>query len=193
MAQHGYLREWDEGWDRDDDRERSDRDWRGREPGDRERSDRDWREASEHNRSFMFGGRDQAERGRSGRDQGGVGGRNDWGRAPRGFSANPDDHYRSWRDRQMQALDRDYEDYCREREQQFHQDFDSWRRNRQGRQQSGQSDELLLGTERQVGTQHGMDTDPAMEPQSTVDADSAATMGQGDAEIAPPGRDRARL
>ena len=48
------------------------------------------------------------------------------------FSASTDDHYRSWRDRQMQALDRDYEDYCREREQQFHQDFDTWRSQRRG-------------------------------------------------------------
>src|SRR5207253_3290410 len=46
------------------------------------------------------------------------------------FSSNPDDHYRSWRDKQMAALDRDYEDYCREREQQFHRDFDDWRSRR---------------------------------------------------------------
>ena len=47
------------------------------------------------------------------------------------FSSHQDDHYRSWRDRQMEALDRDYEDYCREREQQFHSDFDNWRSNRE--------------------------------------------------------------
>jgi len=41
--------------------------------------------------------------------------------------SSQDDHYRSWRDRQMSELDRDYEDYCRERQQQFHSDFDSWR------------------------------------------------------------------
>jgi len=46
------------------------------------------------------------------------------------FGSSQDDHYRSWRDRQMSELDRDYDDYCREREQQFHSDFDSWRRNR---------------------------------------------------------------
>ena len=46
------------------------------------------------------------------------------------FGSSQDDHYRSWRDRQMSELDRDYEDYCRERQQQFHSDFDSWRRNR---------------------------------------------------------------
>jgi hypothetical protein len=32
----------------------------------------------------------------------------------------------------MAALDRDYADYCREREEEFHRDFDSWRRERRG-------------------------------------------------------------
>ena len=51
-------------------------------------------------------------------------------RSQRNFASHQDDHYRSWRDRQMEALDRDYEEYCREREQQFHRDFDSWRQPR---------------------------------------------------------------
>ena len=51
-------------------------------------------------------------------------------RGQRRFSANPDDHYRSWRDRHMSELDRDYEDYCRERELQFRRDFETWRRQR---------------------------------------------------------------
>jgi hypothetical protein len=89
MAQHGYLREYDERPDRGE--------------------DRDWREASERNRSFMFGRQD---------------------RIPQEFRSSQDDHYLSWREKQMRALDRDYEDYCREREHQFHQDFDSWRRQR---------------------------------------------------------------
>ena len=56
------------------------------------------------------------------------------------YSAHPDDHYRSWRDKQMQSLDRDYQDYCREREQQFHSDFDTWRQNRQSQgQNSGEN------------------------------------------------------
>ena len=50
------------------------------------------------------------------------------------FSSHTDDHYRSWRDKQMQALDRDYQDYCREREQKFHSDFDAWRSQRSGNQ-----------------------------------------------------------
>jgi hypothetical protein len=72
------------------------------------------------------------------------------------FGSSQDDHYRSWRDRQMRQLDNDYSDYCREREKQFHSDFDSWRRNRQGPGQSqsqsrsqdvsqSSEDELILG------------------------------------------------
>jgi hypothetical protein len=112
MAQHGYLREFDEGWDRGEDRDREwrerERGWRG-EPnfGDRERD-----------RGFMLAG------GPSGRG-------GDWERSPRNFRRELDSHYLSWRDKQIEALDRDYEEYCREREQQFHQDFESWRRQRQ--------------------------------------------------------------
>ena len=118
---HGYMRDFDEDrgderrrW-RDEDRERGwhdqgrDRgDWRGNEP-----------DSNDRNRSFMLGNRE----------------RSDWERAPRNFSSRQDDHYRSWRDKQMQALDRDYEDYCREREQQFHSDFDTWRSQRRGNQE----------------------------------------------------------
>jgi hypothetical protein len=42
-----------------------------------------------------------------------------------------DDHYRSWRDRQIAELDREYEEYCRHRQQQFETDFHSWRQTRQ--------------------------------------------------------------
>jgi hypothetical protein len=161
MAQHGYLREYDEGWDRGDDR-------------DRERGDRDWRERdrNERDRGFMFGDRDReryrdrgedrgffgrtADEARSwfrdderdypgGREQPGFGG--DWDQARGRYSANPDDHYRSWRDRQMQALDRDYEDYCRERERQFHSDFDAWRseRGNQGPLRTGMTQTAQTG------------------------------------------------
>lgn len=189
MAQHGYLREYDDDWDRRDDRDRSrgsDEDWRDRDGGERDRNlmfddrDRDpnggffnrmgdraremFRDDDRHSGRDSWRGRGtgsggygpehgyggfQGDYGRSGRGQGGFGGRGDWDR-PQGRSAShQDDHYRSWRDKQMQALDRDYEDYCREREQQFHQDFDSWRRKRQspGRQQ-GSSEGVMELTER---------------------------------------------
>jgi hypothetical protein len=182
MAQHGYLREYDEGSDRGDDRDRwrneeRERGWRGEEGGGKERDrdfmlenrDRDddrgffdrigdrsrsWlrdddREArgsgrdrwsgsepgtSHYGREHGYGGF-QGDFGRSGSEQGGFGGRGDWDRTPRNFSNRQDDHYRSWRDKQMEALDRDYADYCREREQRFHSDFDAWRSQRHGNQQ----------------------------------------------------------
>ncbi len=43
----------------------------------------------------------------------------------------------------MRDLDSDYDDYCREREQSFHQDFGEWRKNRQ-QQNMGEKGELQL-------------------------------------------------
>jgi len=162
---HGYMREYDEdrsddrGRWRDEDRERS---WRGSDWNDRgnERNrnfmlgdrDRNWERDSgpDRDRGFFdrmgdrtrnfFSDDDREARGPNrgmsqfGREQG-FGGRDDWQRGCRSFGSGQDDHYRSWRDRQMEALDRDYADYCREREQQFHSDFDSWRSRRHGNQQ----------------------------------------------------------
>lgn len=53
------------------------------------------------------------------------------GAAPRG--PHPDDEaYRQWRRRQIEALDRDYADYCRHRQDRLGAEFDDWRRNRGG-------------------------------------------------------------
>ena len=113
------------------------------------RSDREW-EGGGHPQSWgeanrgQSGGRSDQYRSQSGgwnrdrdrdRDQESVGYGSSMGGTLGGFGnqtfgSSQDDHYRSWRDRQMSELDRDYDDYCREREQQFHSDFDSWRRNR---------------------------------------------------------------
>jgi hypothetical protein len=159
---HGYMRDFDE--DRGDERER----WRD---ADRERGWRDegrdrgsWRgnepDSSDRNRSFMLGSR----------------GRSDWERAPRNFSSHQDDHYRSWRDKQMQGLDRDYEDYCREREQQFHSDFDAWRSQRRGQEplrtgmtQTSQSGDPTGELE--------LSSEMATPQQDQPDAMGAATMG----------------
>lgn len=75
-----------------------------------------------------LGGQDGYRGGRQSFSGGGQGDR---------FSGAEHEHYRNWRDRQIAELDRDYEDYCRERQQQFHSNFDSWRQSRQG--QGGQS------------------------------------------------------
>jgi hypothetical protein len=112
MAQHGYLREYDEGWDRGADR---DREWRERERG--WRGESDFRDRDPERNRFMLGTRDRSERDRDrqplsnyDREQ-----RGDWTRAPRDFGSSQDEHYRSWRDKQMEALDRDYAEYCRAR------------------------------------------------------------------------------
>ena len=153
---HGYLRDWDENWSRGDERERSERDWRGRE--------RDWIDRDRDRSSgFMLSDRD---------------------RSLRSFRSRQDDHYLSWRDRQMAALDRDYADYCAEREQQFHQDFDSWRNQRRGNHQP-----LQTGM-----TQTGQSKDPSgtleltneagdnleTEPDSTAAATLGTTSGRGE-------------
>ena len=44
-----------------------------------------------------------------------------------------DPHYRSWRDRHMGELDRDYDDYRRENQSRFENDFASWRERRQSK------------------------------------------------------------
>lgn len=144
-------RSWERSGGRDDDRGFFDRMGdraRSAFGDDRERQDRD-RGMSHYGREHGYGGF-QGDYGPSGRNQGGFGGRGDWERAPRGFRSRQDDHYQSWRDRQMDALDRDYADYCREREQQFHQDFDQWRQNRQSNRQPLQTGMTQTGTSEPV-------------------------------------------
>ena len=120
-------------------------------------------------------------------------------RQPRGqdqrFASHQDDHYRNWRQQQMDALDRDYQDYCRERQQQFHQDFSSWRSNRQpdgqqGRQQQSgqQSPELELTAQHVMDGTAGTTTDARNAPQSTIEPDSAATLGTNNSENSTTGR-----
>jgi hypothetical protein len=116
MAQHGYLREFDEVWDRGREGERG---WRAEE---------DFR-GRERDRGFMLHGDERFDRGSE--------------RARRNFSNSQDELYLSWRDRHMREIDRDYADYRREREQQFQREFDSWRRQR--RQQHGNPEPLQTG------------------------------------------------
>ena len=65
------------------------------------------------------GGRERSWRGRepSGRDERSLG----------------DPHYHSWRQRQLDDLDRDYEDYRRENQAKFEDDFGRWRERRQAK------------------------------------------------------------
>jgi len=61
-----------------------------------------------------------------------IGGRREYGgrSGSGGGRSHWDDNYRRWREQQMERFDREYDDYCRERQQQFEQDFDSWRSSR---------------------------------------------------------------
>jgi hypothetical protein len=48
-----------------------------------------------------------------------------------GVGTHHDRHYGEWRARQLDELDRDYEDYARENRSRFEDDFSSWRQRRQ--------------------------------------------------------------
>lgn len=67
-----------------------------------------------------------------------------------------DPHYREWRQQQIDALDRDYDEYRREHQSKFESDFGTWRSNRQiKRQMLGQireDMEILGNDEERVGT-----------------------------------------
>ena len=198
MAQHGYLREGYGMWgDHDDDfdrsRERGSRsrgDDRGFMFGERERfrpgDEDEWfgrRRGGEHRMSRYgpehgFGGFQGDFTG--GREQGGFGGAGDYARGRTSFTSHPDDHYRSWRQRQIEALDRDYADYCREREQQFHQDFETWRsKRRQGNRQDSDSGAMELTNPIASG-----------ELQSAPDPTATATLGTDNSENSRSGRAR---
>lgn len=47
-----------------------------------------------------------------------------------------DPNYSAWRRRQIESLDREYEEYRREYEERFHHEFGSWRSNREVQRQS---------------------------------------------------------
>lgn len=127
----------------DDDRERGRHGSGGEDRGFLER-------AGEGLRSFFTGDEDQ--RGFGGRGDYEGGGRSfrggSQGRRGERFSGAEHEHYRNWRDRQIAELDRDYEEYCRERQQLFHSDFGGWRQGRQ-RGPAGQSD---LGASASTGS-----------------------------------------
>lgn len=158
--------------DRDSDREqRSREDWRAR---DRDRGRDRGMMFSDRDRNWSAGEARWTDRDWD-RDRGYSGSGSEYGEYGRSFSAHPDDHYRSWRDRHMSELDRDYQDYCREREQQFHQDFDAWRRQRHADYQP-----LRTGM-----TQTGMSHDPSGQVQVATEgeADQSSTDPMADATL----------
>src|SRR4051812_49611176 len=127
---HGYLGEG-YGAHGELDRDRDERDWR-----ERGQRSQDWRDRHRPGDRGMMSGWSDRDEWRGGRrswsdDQRDRADHGDFSQR-RDVSPNSDDHYRSWRDRQMSELDRDYQDYCREREEQFHREFGEWRRQKYG-------------------------------------------------------------
>ena len=108
---------------------------------------------------------------------GGGGGRSHW-----------DDNYRRWRDRQIAELDRDYEEYCRDRQQRFDQDFTGWRSSRG--ESDGGATTRSLGSEGAGATTSG-GTAASAKRSSTgstgADGEAKQTEGAGGG----PGRSRA--
>jgi hypothetical protein len=51
------------------------------------------------------------------------------------FKSPHDQHYTSWRQRQIEELDRDYDEYCREHQSRFENEFSGFRQQRQTKRQ----------------------------------------------------------
>lgn len=86
-------------------------------------------------RRFFGGGDDRFDRG-LGSERGWS---ERWERAPRqdftGTSGLHDPHFSEWRRQQIDALDRDYDEYRRENQSRFESEFSNWRTHREGKRQ----------------------------------------------------------
>jgi hypothetical protein len=123
------------GDDRDDDRDRSDYDRQAR--GDRTYDrgyGRDYGRDRESGYRPITG--DYAREGRGPGYDAGRDPRSEYERDPyrrtsyAGSSAPNDPHYHAWKRRQMEDLDRDYDDYRREHQSKFESEFGGWREKR---------------------------------------------------------------
>lgn len=121
-------------WFGDDDAERR----RERDRFDEARGQRGWYgQMRDEDDRYAYRGRDPAERsyrpltgdyGRSERTADRGASQRDFGRVRDDRGNDP--HYRSWRDRQMAELDRDYDEYRRENQSRFESEFGNWRQQR---------------------------------------------------------------
>lgn len=196
------------GEDRGDWRDRQDRGDRGSdrgrfmfEGGGRERGwDRSNERGGNHDRGFFERTRDEArdwfrDDDRDDRSRGQDRYSREQPRNERSAFSSPEHaDYLNWRQQQIDALDRDYQDYCRERQQQFHSDFNSWRQNRQSNSPTSQSGQQqpsgAQATELELSERDELEgtTNARSEPQATVSPESAATLGSNNSENAMPGR-----
>ncbi len=85
-----------------------------------------------------------------------------------------DPHYFEWRNRQMEQLDRDYDEYCRETQSKFESEFGAWRQRRgQQRQAVGQVKEQMevVGSDgSHVGTVDGTSGESIVLTRNDADA-----------------------
>lgn len=131
-------------------RPRGGQSWSGEEQGRGSRRPMNWTSSERDHRSGSSGydrgsGEDRGYRPMAGNYGASSGGddrsSSTWGRddhrtgSPAGTNRDSDRHYQEWRQRQLDDLDRDYDHYCRERQNRFENDFGTWR---QGRQQKRQ-------------------------------------------------------
>ena len=124
-----------------------------------------------------------------------YGGTQSWGQAndmrdepSRRTGSRQDDHYRTWRERQMAELDRDYEDYCRERQQQFDDDFSTWRSQREqsrsggmsgaGRGSDGEESRKSAGSSRATTGGASAETAKSGDADSSVKSSASASQGR---------------
>lgn len=84
-------------------------------------------------RNAQQGGQGGQQRGQQGFGQ--QGGQHQGGQMQRG-SRDHDPHYQQWRNQQIQSLDSDYDEYRREHQSRFEQDFGNWRSKRTEQRQS---------------------------------------------------------
>ena len=130
-------------WFGDDDRDRPRSS--GRDYGDRELRERERGFDRERERGYRPMAGDYARSGSEERNEGrDLGSGSQWDRDPyrrtsfagsRATSNQDDLHYEEWRRRQMEGLDRDYDDYRRECADRFENDFGTWRDHRQSKRQ----------------------------------------------------------
>ena len=104
--------------------------------------DRDWSDRPRYGETGVSGSDyrsdyEQRDYGRSQYGQARYSEPTEYGQSSEGAYRRPhDEHYRSWRERQMADLDRDYDEYRREKQSAFEQEFGAWRSKRQGQRQS---------------------------------------------------------
>ena len=160
------------------------RSWFGDEEAERRR-ERDMMRDDAH---AAFGERDFGRGRFEGRSPYGFGGEPGWRRERGAFFGGrspDDDNDRRWRDQQIRQLDDEYDEYCRERQQQFAQDFDSWRSSRLT--QGGPS----AGTETGTGPTIRQDTRSGTRAAATGSTVGAAAGEPGSSSGGRGGRSRA--